>query len=140
MRKLLLLSIMALVALAGTTRAVAADNRLLLVQDDNEKVYDTVEEQPSFPGGFSEMQRYIATNLKYPAEAMDNGAQGRVIVDFVVRKDGSITDVKVKRSVYPSLDKEAIRLVKSMPKWIPGKQNGEAVSARFTLPVTFRAR
>ena len=100
-----------------------------------QKVFDVVEQQPAFPG---DLNGYLSSNIKYPVVAQENGVQGRVVVQFVVERDGSITDVRVVRSVDPSLDKEAVRLVKSMPKWIPGKQNGQAVRVRFTLPVNFR--
>ena len=99
------------------------------------KVFDVVEQQPSFNGN---LNQYLSDNIKYPVVAQENGVQGRVIVQFVVERDGSITDVKVVRSVDPSLDKEAVRVVKSMPRWSPGKQNGQAVRVRFTLPVLFR--
>jgi protein TonB len=81
---------------------------------------------------------YLSNNVKYPVVAQENGVQGRVVVSFVVEKDGSITDVKVVKSVDPSLDKEAARVVKSMPRWIPGKQNGSAVRVKYNVPVSFR--
>jgi protein TonB len=93
---------------------------------------------PSFPGGDAALQQYLSKNIKYPVVAEENGVQGRVIVTFVVERDGSITDVKVVKSVDPSLDKEATRVVKSMPHWIPGKQNGSAVRVKYTVPVTFK--
>ena len=96
-----------------------------------EKVFDVVEQMPQFPGG-------DAALFEYPTIAEENGVQGRVIVTFVVERDGSITDVKVVKSVDPSLDKEASRVVAGMPKWIPGKQNGSAVRVKYTVPVTFR--
>ena len=102
------------------------------------KVFDVVEEMPQFPGGQAALLEYLAKNIKYPVVAEENGIQGRVIVTFVVERDGSITDVKVVKSVDPSLDKEASRVVKSMPKWQPGKQNGSAVRVKYTVPVTFR--
>ena len=102
------------------------------------KVFDVVEEMPQFPGGQAALLEYLAKNIKYPVVAEENGVQGRVIVTFVVERDGSITDVKVVKSVDPSLDKEAARVVKSMPKWQPGKQNGSAVRVKYTVPVTFR--
>ena len=100
--------------------------------------FDVVEEMPQFPGGPSALFEYLSKNIKYPVVAEENGVQGRVIVTFVVERDGSITDVKVVKSVDPSLDKEAQRVVKSMPHWIPGKQNGSAVRVKYTVPVTFR--
>ena len=103
-----------------------------------EKVYDVVEEMPQFPGGPSALFEYLSNNLQYPVVAEENGVQGRVIVTFIVEKDGSISNAKVVKAVDPALDKEAIRLVESMPNWIPGKQNGEPVRVKYTVPVTFR--
>jgi protein TonB len=91
-----------------------------------------------FPGGDKALMQYLQKNLKYPAQAQENNIQGRVMVQFVVNKDGSIVEPKIIRPVDPSLDKEAIRVVSSMPKWTPGKQRGKNVRVRFTLPVTFR--
>ena len=102
------------------------------------KVFDVVEEMPSFPGGQGALMSYLASNIKYPVVAQENGVQGRVIVSFVVERDGSISDVKVARSVDPSLDREAQRVVKSMPRWTPGKQNGQTVRVKYTVPVVFR--
>ncbi len=101
------------------------------------KVFDVVEEMPSFPGGQGALMQYLG-NIKYPVVAQENGVQGRVIVSFVVERDGSISDVKVARSVDPSLDREALRVVKSMPRWSPGKQNGSTVRVKYTVPVVFR--
>lgn len=102
------------------------------------KIFDVVEEMPSFPGGNGALMSYLASNIKYPFVAQENGVQGRVIVSFVVERDGSISDVRVARSVDPSLDREAQRVVKSMPRWKPGKQNGSAVRVKYTVPVVFR--
>lgn len=102
------------------------------------KVFDIVEQMPSFPGGPSALMKYLSENVRYPVVAQENGVQGRVVVSFVVEKDGHITDVKVVRSVDPSLDKEAARVVKSMPSWIPGKQNGSAVRVKYNVPVSFK--
>ena len=102
------------------------------------KVFDVVEEMPSFPGGQGALMAFLSSNIKYPVVAQENGVQGRVIVGFVVEKDGSISDVKVMRSVDPSLDREAQRVVKAMHKWKPGKQNGSAVRVKYTVPVVFR--
>ena len=104
-----------------------------------EKIFgDVVEQMPSFPGGQAALMQWLSSNMKYPTIAAENGVQGRVIVQFVVEKDGSVTDVHVAKSVDPSLDKEAARVVKAMPKWIPGKQNGSAVRVKYTVPVTFK--
>lgn len=102
------------------------------------KVFDVVEQMPSFPGGNAALMKYLSENIKYPVVAQENGVQGRVVVSFVVERDGSITDVKVVRSVDPSLDREATRVVKAMPRWIPGKQNGSAVRVKYNVPVAFR--
>ena len=102
------------------------------------KVFDVVEEMPSFPGGNGALMSYLYSNTKYPVVAQENGVQGRVIISFVVERDGSISDVKVARSVDPSLDREAQRVVKSMPRWTPGKQNGQTVRVKYTVPVVFR--
>jgi protein TonB len=107
-------------------------------KEEETKVFDVVEQMPQFPGGPQALFEYLSKNIKYPVVAEENGIQGRVIVTFVVERDGSITDVKVAKSVDPSLDKEAMRVVKSMPHWIPGKQNGAAVRVKYTVPVTFR--
>lgn len=101
-------------------------------------VYDVVEQMPSFPGGISGLRTYLNQNIRYPAEAQENCVQGRVVVSFVVGKDGHISDVTVLRSVDPSLDKEAIRVVRNMPRWTPGKQGGEPVKVRYNVPVSFR--
>jgi len=103
-----------------------------------EKVFEVVEQMPSFPGGDKALMDFLSNNVKYPVVAQENGVQGRVVISFVVEKDGSITDVRVVRSVDPSLDKEAARVVKSMPRWIPGKQNGAAVRVKYNVPVSFR--
>ncbi len=107
-------------------------------KEEENKVFDVVEEQPSFPGGPSALMQWLRDNIKYPVIAAENGIEGRVIVQFVVSKTGSISDVRVARGVDPSLDKEAVRVVSSMPNWTPGKQNGTSVNVRYTLPVTFK--
>ena len=103
-----------------------------------EKVFDVVEQMPSFPGGPSALMEWLSNNVKYPVVAQENGVQGRVVVSFVVERAGSITDVKVVRGVDPSLDREASRVVRAMPRWIPGKQNGSAVRVKYNVPVAFR--
>lgn len=107
-------------------------------KEEESKVFDVVEEQPSFPGGQGALMQWLSDNIKYPVIAAENGIQGRVIVQFVVSKTGSISNVNVVRGVDPSLDKEAVRVVKAMPNWTPGKQNGTTVNVRYTLPVTFK--
>ena len=106
--------------------------------EEEDKVFDIVEQQPLFPGGPAALMKYLSENTKYPVVAQENGVQGRVTVQFVVEKDGSISDVHVLRGVDPSLDKEAVRVVKSMPRWTPGKQNGITVRVNYRVPVLFR--
>lgn len=105
---------------------------------DGEDVFDMVEEMPAYPGGMEELMKFLQTHVKYPKEAEEKGQQGRVLVTFVVEKNGSITNAKVVKSVSPELDAEALRVVKSMPNWTPGKQRGEAVRVKFTIPIVFR--
>ena len=105
--------------------------------ESSTKVYDAVDEMPSFPGGLNGLMTFLAQNMVYPVTAQENGVQGRVIVSFVVETDGSITDVKVARSVDPSLDREAMRVVKAMPKWTPGKKDGKPVRVKYTVPMVF---
>ena len=107
-------------------------------EGDEGEIFEVVEQQPAFPGGMDKLMQWLSKNLKYPASAQENGTQGRVVVQFVVNKDGSIVEPKVIKSVDPALDKEAIRVVSAMPHWQPGKQRGKPVRVRFTLPVTFR--
>jgi protein TonB len=101
-------------------------------------VYDTVEQMPSFPGGQSALFKYLSDEIIYPAVCINNKIQGRVIVSFIVERDGSITEAKIARSIDPALDKEALRVVRNMPNWIPGKRHGEKVRVKYTIPVTFR--
>ena len=107
-------------------------------QEVTQKIFDVVEQQPSFPGGQSALLSWLSSNIHYPPVAEENGIQGRVVVSFVVEPDGSISNVQVVRGVDPSLDKEAVRVTKAMPKWVPGKQNGQAVRVKYNLPVTFK--
>ena len=107
-------------------------------KEEENKVFEVVEQMPSFPGGMNALMDYLRKSIKYPPVAEENGIQGRVVCSFVVERDGSVTDVRVAKSVDPSLDKEAVRVVSTMPKWIPGRQNGQSVRVKYTLPVTFR--
>ena len=112
-------------------------------EKEDDKIYEfhNIEQMPRFPGDpgdNSVLLQWLGKNTKYPPVAEENGIQGRVTCTFVVEKDGSITDVRVVKSVDPSLDKEAVRVIKSMPHWLPGKQNGHPVRVKFTLPVTFK--
>ena len=108
-------------------------------EEEEEVIFVVVESMPEFPGGQQAMMRYIGENIKYPVIAQENGIQGRVICQFVIEKDGKVTDIQVVRSSgEPSLDKEAVRVINSMPKWKPGKQRGKPVRVKYTIPVNFR--
>ena len=107
-------------------------------KEEENKVFEVVEQMPSFPGGTTALMQYLSKNTKYPPVAEENCIQGRVDCSFVIERDGSVSDVRIIKSVDPSLDKEAIRVVSSMPKWIPGRQNGQMVRVKYNLPVTFR--
>lgn len=110
------------------------------VAADAPEVYDMVEQRPMFPGGEAEMMKYLQDNIRYPEEAQQAKQEGRVICQFVVTSEGKIGDVKVMRGISPSLDKEAVRVIKAMPTWIPGKHDGQAVNVRYTLPIMFRLK
>ncbi len=110
------------------------------IQEPTQAIYQWVEVPPTFPGGSKEMNKWLSENISYPVIAAENGVEGRVILGFVVGPDGSVTDVEIIRSLDPACDKEAIRVVKQMPKWIPGKQNGHPVYVYYTLPVLFKLR
>ncbi len=102
------------------------------------QIFDIVEEMPEFPGGQEAMFKFLAKSIVYPKEMVDAGVQGKVYVEFIVRQDGGITDPKVLRGVAGPLDQEAIRVVKTMPKWMPGRQNGKPVDVRYRLPIMFQ--
>ncbi len=107
-------------------------------EESAQQIFTVVEKQPEFPGGMSELMKFLAKSIKYPVIAQENGIQGRVVCSFVVNRDGSIVDIQVMRGVDPSLDKEAVRVIGTMPKWKPGEQRGKPVRVRFILPVQFR--
>ena len=118
---------------------IAAPVEAPVEEEEEEVVFVVVETMPEFPGGQQALFKYLSENVKYPVIAQENGIQGRVICQFVVNKDGSIVEVEVVRSGGDaSLDKEAVRVIKSMPKWKPGKQRGKAVRVKYTVPVNFR--
>ena len=108
------------------------------VEDDT--IFEFLEEQAEFPGGQAAMLKWVSEHIKYPTVAAENNIQGKVMVSFVVERDGSVSNIKVMRGVDPSLDKEAVRVVKEMPKWKPGMQTGKPVRSRFNLPVTFKLK
>ena len=131
MKKLALILVTLLMAAPYAT-AQEEDNN-----DAEDAVY-TPEKRPEFPGGTEALFKFLSSNLKYPSDAKKEDIQGRVICQFTVNKDGSITDIQVLRSVYPSLDREAVRVISIMPRWEPGVQNGEKKRCKFKLPITFK--
>lgn len=115
-----------------------ADLNKQVVEDTISQPYVYVEQMPQFPGGDNALHKFISSNLRYPESAIDNGIVGRVFVQFVVNSSGIITSVKVLRGIGGGCDEEAIRVIKSMPKWLPGKQNGSPVRVQFVLPIVFQ--
>ena len=123
---------------ANVQKKVVKSTKVTKKTSATDKVYEVCEQMPIFPGGDAAMMKYLSENVKYPALAIKAQEQGRVVVSFTVEKDGAISDVKVARSVTPSLDAEAVRVVKAMPKWTPGKQGGQLVRVRYNVPVSFK--
>ena len=111
-----------------------------MLRPDSDEVYDVVDLMPSFPGGYGKMLTYIKENIRYPKDMEDSGIKDRVICQFIVNKDGSISDIEVVRSLGASMDKEAVRVISSMPKWYPGKHEGRTVKVKYTLPVMFSSK
>ena len=132
MKKLILMSFMVICCL------MTANAQKTVVSQTSQKVYEEVEQMPQYPGGMQAMAEFLQTNMKYPEDAAKQKVEGRVMVQFVVETDGSISDVHVAKQVFPSLDAEAIRVVQSMPKWMPGKKKGKVVRVRYNLPIVFR--
>jgi protein TonB len=132
MKKLILLLLM-----AGCCLMTANAQKTVVSQTD-QKVFDTVEQMPEYPGGMQAMIEFLQTNMKYPEDAAKQKVEGRVMVQFVVETDGSVSDVHVAKQVFPSLDAEAIRVVQAMPKWMPGKEKGKVVRVKYNLPIVFR--
>ena len=119
---------------------MTANAQKTVVSQSNQNVYDQVEEMPEFPGGMPALIEFLQTNIKYPKDAIKQEVGGRVMVMFVVETDGSLSNVRVARKVFPSLDAEAVRVVKSMPKWKPGKEKGRLVRVNFTMPIVFSVK
>lgn len=117
---------------------VKMDQPVIEEEAEDAPVFVLVEEMPEFPGGQSEIIRFITSNTKYPSIAVENGIQGKVYVSFVVNAKGKVENVKVVRGVDPSLDKEAVRVIESMPAWKPGKQRNKPVKVSYTMPVSFK--
>lgn len=123
---------------ANVQKKVVKTTKTTKEADASNKVYEVVEQMPSFPGGDAAMMKYLAENIKYPVSAQKAKEQGRVVVQFIVEKDGVVTGVKTVRSVTPVLDAEAVRVIKAMPKWTPGRQGGQPVRVKYNVPVSFR--
>jgi len=136
MKRLIMMSLMAICCLT----TVLAQKTVVSQNDQKEDPFNVVEDMPAFPGGMEAMIQFLSSNIQYPADAKKQKVDGRVLVNFVVEKDGSITEIKVPKPGFPSLDTEAVRVVKAMPKWKPGYQRGQAVRVLFTLPITFRLK
>ena len=119
-------------------QVVIEDNAV--VNEDESQIFVFVEEYPEFPNGEENLYKYLGSNIKYPHEALENGIQGTVVVKFVVEKDGSISNVKAVRKIGGGCDEEAVRVVKRMPRWKPGKQSGKPVRTEFTLPIQFKLK
>lgn len=119
---------------------VTASAQKTVVSQKNQKVYDVAEQMPEYPGGMPAMFEFLMKNMQYPKDAEKQKVEGRVMVMFVVETDGSISDVKVAKKTFPSLDAEAVRVVQSMPKWTPGRDKGKVVRVQYTLPVSFRLK
>ena len=132
MKKLILMLLMA----GGCL--MTANAQKTVVSQTNQKVFDTVEQMPEYPGGMQAMIAFLQTNMKYPEDAAKQKVEGRVMVQFVVETDGSVSDVHVAKQVFPSLDAEAVRVVQAMPKWTPGKEKGNVVRVKYNLPIVFR--
>ncbi len=123
---------------ANVQKKVVKTTKTTKKADASSKVYEVVEQMPTFPGGDAALMKYLAENIKYPVSAQKAKEQGRVVVQFIVEKDGTVTGVKTVRSVTPALDAEAVRVIKAMPKWTPGKQGGQPVRVNYNVPVSFR--
>ena len=131
-RLLATLSVLAILLISSTT--VTAQNK----KTSNDKVFEKVEDMPEFPGGEKAMMDFVAKNVQYPKEAMEKEISGRVLVGFIVEKDGSISETEIAKGIGGGCDEEAVRVVKAMPKWKPGIQKGKPVRVHFTMPFTFK--
>lgn len=133
-KTIFLLSMLLTAAIVTCTPTTAS------AQTDSEKVYNSCQVMPQFPGGERAMMEFIATNLKYPQQAVKDDVQGMVLVDFVINTEGKATDPKIVRSLSPECDAEVIRVVSLMPAWTPGQQDGKTVNVKYTLPVMFKTK
>lgn len=134
MKKLILFTMMTfcMSATAWAQKTVVSNET-----EQEENAFDVVEDMPEYPGGMSALMQFLSQNMKYPEDAMKLNKQGRVLVTFIIEKDGCVSNAVVVKNVWPSLDAEALRVVRAMPKWTPGKQNGKVVRVKFTIPFNF---
>lgn len=130
MKKILMMALAAMMMVSTAAAQTTKENK--------EKVYEKCEVLPEYPGGIQAMMKFIGENQKYPAEAVKRGEQGRVVVSFVVEKDGSLTDIEVTKHATPTLDAAAVETVKKMPKWKPGTHKGKKVRVQFALPISYK--
>jgi len=131
MKSLFITTTITLLSLAGMAQTPVEPEK------KEEPVFTIVEQMPEFPGGEAAMRKFIVDNIQYPKEAKKEGIQGRVYVGFIVEPDGSLSNIRVLRDINPLLSQEAVRMISTMPKWIPGKQGGKAVRVNYNLPITF---
>lgn len=129
-----------LVIVAAALFGTAAAQKPVTVSQEpaNEQIFTVVEQEPEYPGGMEALYQFLAANVKYPKDAREENVQGRVIVSFVIEKDGSVTNIKVVKSPDERLSQEAVRVIESMPKWKPGKAQGKKVRVQFSLPINFK--
>ena len=116
------------------------EDEYLAERKDTINVYDVVEQMPQFPGGFQKMNEFIEENMQYPKKCAEKGVYGRVVITFVVERSGKLSNIRVVKSVHRALDKEALRIVKLMPRWIPGRQNGVTVRVKYIIPIRFSVK
>jgi protein TonB len=135
-----ILAIIVMLTSYSTIQAQVVIEDNAVVNEDESQIFVFVEEYPEFPNGEENLYKYLGSNIKYPHEALENGIQGTVVVKFVVEKDGSISNVKAVRKIGGGCDEEAVRVVKRMPRWKPGKQSGKPVRTEFTLPIQFKLK
>lgn len=133
-----MLQLIILLLMSSPIICKAQDKKSAKATADNS--YSIVDQMPEFPGGLDRLYDHINAEMKYPQDAIDSGKEGRVVVNFTVLEDGSIDHIKIVRSLWPSMDAEVIRIVKTFPKWIPGKNKGKTVAVFFTLPVNFQLK
>ena len=134
------MKILVLVAMMVAFGFSTASAQKTVVSQKNEKVFDVVEQMPEYPGGMQALFEFLSQNIKYPEDAQKQKVEGRVIVTFVVETDGSISNVEVAKHAFPSLDNEAVRVIQAMPNWTPGKQGGEVVRVKYTVPIVFNLK